>query len=228
MILEKIKDYENLFPKNSIIDGVIDGTTYIQSKIKIAWFLKEGYSNEKEGFHIKKHYGQDEAYENFFKKIATQTWHPIIYSSYGILNCFIEYDDMDFIKDKPEMCEIVESIAIINANKFASKTGTHTTPTNLKNGFNDCKSIIEKQIEVLQPQIHVFCSTFYLYKDLFGLTEKHKMTHSKNFENCTTYLKEGKLFLDVYHPANTTQKREDYINQIIKVSKIWATKFSSL
>lgn len=221
MNLKKIEEYENQFAEKSIIDGVVDGEVYIESKIKIAWFLKEAYSSEKDGFHIKKHYDQDDAYENFFKKIATQTWHPIIYASYGILNNFIEYDDMDFIKDKPEMCDVIRSIAIINANKFASKTGTYTIYANLKSGFLECKEIIQNQIEVLQPQIHVFCNTFSLYKDLFALTEKHKMSQSKNFNKCTMYSKNGKLFLDVYHPANTTLQREVYINQIINASKIW-------
>ena len=131
---------------------------------------------------------------------------------------------MRWIKDKPEMCEIIKSIAIINANKFPSKTGTYTTYPNLNSGFIECKDIVEKQIKVLKPQIHIFCSTFYLYKDYFELTEENKFTPQDDIDYCNMYFKDEKLFLDVYHPANTTLKREVYVNQIIKAAEIWANE----
>lgn len=222
--LQLIEEYESSFDEGTIIDGVIDAESYLNSKIKIAWFLKEAYSNEKDGYHIMKHLGQDDAYESFFKNIATQTWHPIIYVSYGALNEFTFYDDMYYIRDRPEMCDVIQNIAIINANKMPSITGTYTLHKNLTEGFDSFKELIQQQIQVLQPQVHIFCNTFHLYKDLFNLTDSEIVSQSDYLKKCTVYYKEDKLFLDVYHPANRILDRETYVDQIIESIKGWYLK----
>jgi hypothetical protein len=111
MDLPGIDAYENQLQavKGTIIDGVIDGHTYFLSEYKIAWFLKEAYSADKEGFHMKEHYGQPDAYDNFFKNKAITTWHPIIYSSYGILNGFMKWINMEYIRDEPESLKALPS-----------------------------------------------------------------------------------------------------------------------
>jgi hypothetical protein len=215
-----VEEYEKLFNYGTIIDGLISPSDYFNSKYKIAWFLKEAYSNEEEGFHIKTYYGQPDRYNKFFKNVATQTWHPIIYSSYGILNDYCNWDDMPYIKNSPSMCQILDQVAIINANKEPSITGTYTTYKNLNSGFQKYKKIILKQIEVLKPQIHIFCGTFYLYKDIFALTDDD-IVISSNLERCKVWHKNNKLFLDVYHPANRVQRRKNYVNEIIESVKNW-------
>jgi hypothetical protein len=224
MDLTEIEVYEKRFGTGTIIDGVIDGEKYANSNYKIAWFLKEPYSSEDDGFHMRKYYAQPDAYNNFFRNTATPTWHPVIYTSYGILNGFLKWDNLSYIRHQPDMCEVVKSIAIINANKRPSKTDTVTLYNNLNEGFNEFRELIEAQVEVLQPQIHIFCRTFYLYKDYFGLTEEHQITSGQEFENCSVWGKDGKLFLDVYHPANRTQKRDVYVNQIISAAEKWANR----
>ncbi len=219
--LQLIEEYESSFDEGTIIDGVIDAESYLNSKIKIAWFLKEAYSNETEGYFLREHLEKENAYNNFFKNIAIPTWHPIIYASYGVLNEFVLYDEMEWIKNKPEMCDVVQSIAIINANKMPSKTGTYTLHKNLTDGFGSFKNLIQKQIQVLQPQVHIFCNTFHLYKDLFNLTDREIIPQSDYLKKCTVYYKEDKLFLDVYHPANRILDRETYVDQIIKAIKVW-------
>jgi hypothetical protein len=89
---------------------------------------------------------------------------------------------------------------------------------NLKNQRKN----IEKQLEVLQPQIHIFCGTFYLYRNDLGLTEEYKLSESSSFQKCDMYLKDGKLFLGVYHPANRSMNKIKYIDQIIEAAKIWS------
>jgi hypothetical protein len=219
--LEGIDAYESRFPKGAIIDGVVDGISYFNSSIRIAWFLKEAYTHEPDGWHIKKYYAQENAYENFFKRAARPTWHPIIYASYGILNGFIMWENMPYIREKTEMCDVIKNIAIINASKLPSKTDTVTTYPNLNEGFSRDKDLVFSQVEVLQPEIHIFCRTFYLYKNSLGLTDEHRVIVENNFENCEVYLMDSKLYLDVYHPSNTKQLNEMYVNQIIKAVKFW-------
>ena len=117
------------------------------------------------------------------------------------------------------MCNVVRSISILNANKFPSKTGTYTTSKNLNEGFNKCKELIENQIEVLQPQINIFCSTFYLYKNYFGLSDEHLISEDPEYNWILE--KDGKLFLNVYHPANRRKKREVYVNKIVNAVENW-------
>ena len=98
MNLSKIEEYEKEFKKGTIVDGVIDGEKYFNSKYRIAWYLKEAYTTEVKGWHIKKYYGQEDAYDKFFKDTATQTWHPIIYATTtGILGNFIKWDDIQLL-----------------------------------------------------------------------------------------------------------------------------------
>ena len=227
--LLKIQSWEENLQKNFglvIVDGVIDPEKYLQSKFRIAWFLKEAYTREAVSFHIKEHCAQENAYNNFFSHIATPTWHPIIYSSYGILNDFLLWDEMDFIRKRPEMCDIIKSIAIVNANKSPSKTDTFTTLSNLSEGFSIFKNTIKDQLNVLKPEIHIFCGTAHLYKESFGLNNQNKIVNSlfNEFKNCEGWIKNEKLFLSVYHPANRSQKREEYVDQIIRAAKYWYLK----
>lgn len=218
MFEDDVLRYEKEFKRGQIIDGLVDPSKYQKANYKIAWFLKEAYTTEEDGWHIKKYYSGEDAYDDFFRNIATTTWHPIIYSSYGILNDFQEWDDMSYIRDKPEMCQVVSSIAIINANKWPSKTGTFTLYKNLVEGFQQSKSIIEKQIDILKPEIHIFGSTFFLYKEMFGLEANHLKETNPVVE---VWEKDGKLFLNTYHPANRIVKREDYVNRLVGAVKKW-------
>jgi len=219
MLIDEVIEYEALFRKGQIIDGLVDPFRYQEAKFKIAWFLKEAYTDNEDGFHIKDYYGGEDAYEDFFKNIATPTWHPITYVSYAILNEFLEWDDMDYIRNKPEMVDVVSSIAIINANKSASKTGTYTLHKNLVAGFNESKFIIEHQLRVLKPEIHIFGGTFFLYKEYFNLNDNCRVYNNPVIG---VWKKDNKLYLDVYHPSNRSIKREEYINTIVQSVKKWS------
>lgn len=223
--MEKVIEYESNFPKGSIIDGLM-GEEYFNSRYKIAWFLKEAYSTQKEGFHYKEHLAQPNAYENFYKEI-NKTWHPIIYASYGILNNFSYWEELYFIRERPEMCDIIKNILIINVNKYPSSTGTYTNYSNLALAFKEFKSLIKTQVETLQPQVYIFGNTFSIYKEFFNLTDIEKDEKSKKFDNCDIYIRDGNLYLDVYHPSNLSLKRETYVDQIIESVEYWSRENKS-
>lgn len=217
--LKEVIEYETMFSTNHIGDGVVDAATYFDSNIKIAWFLKEAYTDEAPGFHMREHYGQENAYEYFFKSHGIPTWHPIIYCSYGILNNFLKWDDMDYIRNKPEMCNVINSIAIINVNKEPSKTGTYTLSKNLDEAFSQSKPIIDLQLKVLQPRVHIFGGTAFLYKEYFNLEDRHRVKSSTN-----SFEKDGNLYIEAYHPANRSNKRNEYVDRIIEDVQRWALK----
>ncbi len=223
----KVKTWENdlrSYNGKVIVDGLVKAKMYFRSNPKIAWFLKEAYTVEENGFHIKKHYGQEDAYNNFFKLKATQTWHPIIYSSYAILNNYDSYNDMYDIKGDPSMCDVIKQIAIINANKFPSQTYSRTTASNLKKGFEEFQNFLKQQIDLLNPSILIFGGTFHLYKEsIFKLTNKHKIKEFDELKKSGVgaWIDNGRLFLEVYHPANTQMKHPDYVDSILRAYKRW-------
>ncbi len=214
-----VKGYEGQFKHGQIIDGLVDPLKYLNAKFKIAWFLKEAYTDEQEGWHIKKYYSRENAYENFFNKAAMPTWHPIIYTSYGILNSFQDWGTMPYIKDKPEMCEVVSQIAIINANKWPSKTDTITLHKNLEEGFKECKPIIEHQVSVLNPEIHIFGNTVHLYMDMFDLNNAELIVDNHLVK---VWQKDTRIFIGAYHPAMRFYSRQKYVDSIVNEVKKWA------
>ncbi|NOS90863.1 MAG: hypothetical protein HOP30_02975 [Cyclobacteriaceae bacterium] len=214
-----VKEYEGKFKEGQIIDGLVNPLKYLNAKFKIAWFLKEAYTEEEKGWHIKKYYGGENAYKSFFSNTAIPTWHPIIYVSYGILNNFQDWATMHYIRYKPEMCDVVSEIAIINANKWPSKTDTITLHKNLEEGFKECKPIIEHQVQVLKPEIHIFGNTVHLYMEIFGLNDSQPIVESDLLK---VWQKDGKLFIGTYHPAIRSYKRQKYVDGIINEVKKWA------
>jgi hypothetical protein len=154
--IRNVEAYEAEFKDDQIIDGLVNPQKYLNAKFKIAWFLKEAYNRDEQAWHIKDKY----ASSDFFNKTAIPTWHPIIYISYGILHDFQDWATMPYIRDNPKMCEVVSEIAIINANKWPSKTDEITLHKNLEEGFNACKPIIEHQVRVLKPEIHISATPF--------------------------------------------------------------------
>jgi hypothetical protein len=222
-IKNEIKSIENeikniLKPNEYVVyDGLID-EKYFNEKIKISWMLKEGYSGEEQNLYYNEFFKDDDLYNDFFKNVAVQTWHPIIYITYSILNGFKTWQELPYIKDQPDMCEIVKQIIIINASKSFSKTGTFTTFQNLELGFERFKNINLKQIELYKPNVLIFGSTFYLYQEILGLDEKYKVQSYSNEEPINVYIKDKTMYIDAYHPGSR-MTREKYINPIIKAVK---------
>lgn len=117
--IEQLKSLEKeieLFGK-TMVDGAIDNEEYFKSKYKIAWFLKESYSDKEESEYYRSYFESDDLYEDWFKNVAIPTWHPIIYISYSILNGFKNWQELEYIRENPDMCKVIKNIAIINANK---------------------------------------------------------------------------------------------------------------
>jgi hypothetical protein len=180
--------------------------------------LKEGYSGEENNLKYSEFFTDDDLYSDFFKDNARQTWHPIIYTTYGILNGFKTWQEMNDIREQPEMCEVVKQILIINANKSFSKTGTYTTSLNLEEGFERYKDINLKQLELYKPNVLIFGNTFHLYQDLLEIEENHRVQSYTNDEPINVFIKNKIIYIDAYHPARP-MAREKYINPIIKAVK---------
>jgi hypothetical protein len=205
-----------------IIDGIVDIEEYVNSKFQILWILKEPYDDVEDGLASGGgwYFANDFlAPTGFYTRIgrSKSTWHPIIYVTYGLLNDFIMFDDMDYIRDNQKMAEIVRNIAVINVKKLPGFTRTNDFGP-IWSSYNKHRELLHKQIETYNPNIIIGGSTLHLFRD--GLELKK---HVERKYGCVEYYDTGeKLFISAYHPAQTTVKRDCYVNDIIKVVKEWA------
>lgn len=134
----------------------------------------------------------------------------------GILNKFLEYDDMDRIRNKPSMTEIVRNIAVVNVKKLPGFTRTNFGP--IAAAYNKHKRLLHKQIDSYNANIIIGGSTLNLSYNELGI----KKSDEKKF-GCVKYVElNSKLFISAYHPAQTTVTRERYVNDIINLVKYWA------
>jgi hypothetical protein len=202
-----------------IVDGIVNIEKYLTSKLKILWVLKEPYDDEEDGFPSGGgwHFGNDFlAPDGFYKRMGRSrtTWQPIIYVSYGLLNNFMEYDSMDYIRNNQGMTEIVRNIAVINVKKLPGFTRTYDYGT-IWTAYNKHKSTLLKQLETYNPNIIIGGSTMQLFYEDLGIKKEEIKKYG-----CVDYaILNSKLFISAYHPAQTQVTRNAYVDDIIQLAK---------
>lgn len=201
-----------------ILDGIVDPEKYFQSKYKILWILKEPYDENTEGGWDFKGMIRDK-YSIFDFATGRPTFKPIIYSSWGILNNFCLFDDMDDVENSPEMLDAFKSIAYINIKKTPG--GTTSNTKTIQFAYEMHKNLLLKQIDYIDADIIVGGKTLSL------LSKDLNLENAIQFNKTFYYLRNNKLFIDTYHPAqrvsSTGLSMEEYCNDIITIAKIWAT-----
>ena len=203
-----------------IYDGAVNAERYLSSPIKIAWMLKEPYEEEDGtggGWSFTDAFDKEDLYNHTFKQPHKATWHPIIYASYGITHGFQRWDDMPYISNAPDLCDVVRSIAIVNAQKLPSLGGAKTDFAHIQRSYDKHQVLLHEQIDLLQADIMVFASTFWLYRDALGLANVEPMRK----QSLDYYFKGGKLYVDAYHPAQLKHKRNVYVDDIIEAAEEW-------
>ena len=208
-----------------IYDGAVNPERYLASPIKIAWMLKEPYEEEDGtggGWSFTDAFDKEDLYNHTFKQPHKATWHPIIYASYGITHGFQRWDDMPYISNSPNLCDVVRSIAIVNAQKLPSLGGAKTDFAHIQHSYGQHQVLLHEQIDLIQPDILIFASTFSLYRDALGLTDFVPMKK----KSIDYYFKDGKLYVDAYHPAQLAHKRPVYVDDIIEAVEEWHSHLS--
>ena len=200
-----------------IIDGVVNVTEYYNSPIKIMWVLKEPYCDKQNG-------GGDWSMREGLqvralgKKTDSQsTWHPIIYTTYGILHDFIKYERMPDIADKQNISSVLKRIAFINIQKLPAKT--RTSEIALKSAYQKHKEILLQQVSTYRPDIIIGGKTLHLFKNELGITKENELQYGH-------FAKNKQLFINTFHPAQTKIKRSEYVNKIIERAETWKSVYS--
>lgn len=216
---------ENILP---ISDGIINIEEYLKAKFKILWILKESNDVENDiggGWNLPKAINELKCWEEQPRggKITLQR---MVYASYGILNNFISWKDMNSIYHK-EVFETIKKIAYINVKKIPGN--------NLANGklisqaYIENKELLFKQINTYNPDIIIAGNTLqYFINDLSIDTEKDKKFVNDITKNTTYYSYPEKLYIHAWHPAYFRVSEEVYCNEIILAAREWTEKWNKL
>lgn len=192
-----------------IVDGTYDINAYVQEKTRIMWMLKEPYDDFLEdgtpyggGWSIGGVLSSADSWK-------TRSWQPIIYILYAFFNNIGKWNDMDYIRDAPEMAEVLKRIAYVNMSKMPGKTKSNN---DMSNEYKIWEPILLDQIELYNPHIIVFGNTFKYFKDRLLIGEYVSDTSN---EYLGVYHCNGRLYLDAYHPQQTQITQEKYVNDIL-------------
>lgn len=218
---EEIKRHYASFPNEEstpVWDGIVDEEEYYKSDIKILWILKEPYDKDNEGkggWNLAKKLGTEE----FLKDVggAKTTWHPIIYTTYSILNGFTPYDDMEFIDKDPSMANVLRKIAFINVQKFPA--GTTSINSDISAAYYQHKEILLKQINTYGPTIVIGGNTMWNFVKDLGSDGHHQHLE-------IDYWVKDRLYIDAYHPAypKNDDAKEAYVDEIVTIAKKYIEK----
>ena len=139
----------------------------------------------------------------------------MVYTSWGILNDFTTWDDMDYVEKNPSMLNALKSVAYINVCKIPGYKSTHYSVCN--KAYKDYGELLLEQVKFINADIVIFGSTInHFHSDLNLSTGEWR-----NEGTCDYYLKDNRIYIDAYHPAQTQVSVEDYCNDIIMAVKTW-------
>lgn len=186
-----------------------------KSKHRILWILKEANDPDGGGWSLTDFLATrvDESEGLFRYKRWSATFGLVIKVSYGLLNGFINYDKIE--NDLKKASEILDYIAIINIKKVPGGSRAHLPK--IAEEINP--RVIQEQINEIKPDIVIGGNTLWI------LAKNNLFLESKDLSPESWGLLKNKiLWVDAYHPNNTSVTHEEYYSQIIKLAN--KTKFT--
>lgn len=205
----------------AIPDGIIDFEKYLNTKFRILWILKEPYDEldggnnpTGGGWHYREPFIERSSFSEFSG--GRHTFPPMMYAIHGILNDFCKRSDMKEVDDDPSMYNELKSVAIININKLPSRTKSNESE--IAEAYRLHRTILLNQIELYDPQIIIGGYTLQYFFDDLGIRkeEMKRICGSTDY-----YIKDSRIFVHAYHPAQTMVTQEQYCNDIIEAVRIW-------
>ena len=67
---------------------------------------------------------------------------------------------MPYISNAPDLCDVVRSIAIVNAQNLPSLGAAKTNFSHIQSSYTQHHKLLHEQIDLLQANILVFANTF--------------------------------------------------------------------
>ncbi|WCC46225.1 hypothetical protein [Tenacibaculum finnmarkense] len=217
----KFKENIEKFKGNFVADGIVNISEYNSTNPKILWILKEANSIDDYDWDfrdalkdLKNESGQG------IKSGWANTFTPIIYTTYGILND-LNWEDMGSVYNDQSIIEILNKVAYINLKKVPGDSNADWNK--IKSYYNENKNAIHEQIQLINPDIIIFGNTMnFLDNDFFEIFGEIRI--DKSNKSLHIYENKEKLLLSAYHPNNRTIKQQEYCNLIIESVRAWKNK----
>ena len=215
-----------------VYDGVADSEGYLASSPKVMFVLKEPYDDFKKNSQgITVPYGGGWDLPELFTKYSAakewprvRTWHRIIYAMYGFQHDR-HYNDMDYIRNAPEMGDVLLRVCWVNLSKMPGFTTS--TDGQWRNAFREnWADIFDCQVQCYAPDVIVFGNTFSMVSDRFleeGDNREPVYAPDGRLVINKYYKKDGRLLVDAYHPG-ARMNSEYWVDSLIDTLKEYQAK----
>lgn len=208
---EELKDFR--------LDGIINRSkfgNYEHSELKILWLLKEPYLEKRDNDWSLIKFLADREERLFKYKHWYSTWTFVIKASWGLLNNNVKWEEIPPAKN---IADILDYIAVVNINKKGGGKSTDMLAFHAVFGDQDVHKPILQQIDNINPDIVIGGSTlplFYQNKILFNTEPGIIDFDGKDIWGCK---KDGRQWIDGYHPNQRKISQKNYYLHIIDVVK---------
>ncbi len=198
-----------------ITDGVCSIKGYLSSYPKTMWVLKEPVDEIVEGkpsgggWSITKACIGDK--EKYKKNMTVPSWRKMVYIMYGYLHG-LKSHNMEDVRENWIFANVLEDIAYINVSKMPGMPTSQTT--DLWKCFNDWKPILQKQLELYDPDLIIFGNTFKYFESDFKEIGLERIGMIGGF-NC--FKKDNCVLIAAYHPGYFGISTEIYVDGIIEI-----------
>ena len=204
--------------KKEIEDGIICPEKFgkhPKSKHRILWILKEANDLTGGGWSLTDFLAKREDPEGLFSYNRWRaTFGLVIKVSYGLLNGFVGFDEIEKI-DLKKASEILDYIAFINIKKVPG--GSLAYLPEIAEGINP--QVILKQINDIKPDIVIGGNTLWILAKNNLFLESEELS-----EESWGLFKNKILWVNAYHPGIRTITHKKYYSEIIKLAT--KTKFT--
>ena len=194
---ELFEKWEEKYPNQLVIDGIINKEEWERQETKILFVLKEAYGDGNTSWSLTDYINNLEQ-----KDYIAKLWKRIAIWTNGILhtdkNFIKEYDPNELSNEK--CCELLKKIAVVNIKK-KDESKKSSEMNDIESYAKNDKDLLKEQIDNIQPDIIVCGYTCNCLDQIYENTIKD---NNKNPNWFYWYKIKGKrtIVLDFYHPAN--------------------------
>lgn len=223
---KKVEEIDNLLEeigkthsKTVVYDGIANTKRYLKSKYKILWILKEANDPDGEESWDLRNLMNDAIEDGGLATNMVSTFKDIIYTSYGLLNGFKQWDDIEYIDDNNSVADVLKDIAFINISKFPG--GSTSNEKDLEENYQIFKNIVLKQIKEFSPQIIICGNTCKFIEEDLDLSDMEFVKEDAIWY----YLSSKRIVIDAWHPAQRQLTDQKYCDSIIDAVRNWTEKY---
>ena len=186
-----------------VFDGILNQQLFNAAPFKVLWILREPWF--KETWDMLQS-------EGIYNRIGSSpTWHPMFYVTFSILNGFPKWNEMKYIREQPDMAEVLRSVAYVNVKKSVGGTSSHLKE--IHSWFKKGEEIIKFQLSECTPDIVIGCPPFM--QEIFKWDKERSSPIKHGIVSFVSNT--GKpLLIEAPHPSHRG-KREVYVNTIVEV-----------